>query len=250
MQLDGKTVVLTGAAGGIGSLLSSELRGEGATVIGVDRADCLQCDEAILADLSSRSALAELCETLAARRIDVLVNLAGMQYFGPFERQAPDDLWTGYVVNLIAPAALIRGVLPQMQARGDGQIVNIGSVMGLINFPHFAAYSSAKAGLRGLSEGLRRELRGTGIALTHVSPRAVNTSFNNETVGRFMAIAKMKADSPERVARIMARAIARRRPEVVIGAAERMFVHVNGLFPRIVDAGLASQTAKARTLFE
>ncbi|WP_246444036.1 SDR family NAD(P)-dependent oxidoreductase [Sphingomonas sediminicola] len=170
MRHDGKTVVLTGAAGGIGSLLCRELKREGATVVGVDRVDCPEADETIMADLATQSGLADICNLLSSRRVDLLVNLAGMQYFGLFDRQEPDQIWTGYVVNLIAPATLMRCVLPQMQARGDGQIVNIGSVLGAVNYPYFATYSSSKAGLRGLSEALRRELGKSPIAITYIAP--------------------------------------------------------------------------------
>lgn len=249
MRLDGTTVVLTGAAGGIGSLLSRQLEGEGATLIGVDRAECPACHETILADLSSRSGLSELSKMLAGRRVDMLVNLAGMQYFGPFERQDPDNIWTGYVVNLIAPATLIRGVLPQMRARGSGQIVNIGSVMGAVNYPHFASYSSSKCGLRGLSEALRRELGKSPIAITYIAPRAVRTAFNGAEVNRFLKVAGMRADDPRVVARRILEAILNRRKEVTLGIAEHIFTRLNGLCPRLIDAGLEGTTAKARALF-
>lgn len=114
MRLDGKTVVLTGAAGGIGRLLSRELTAKGATLVGVDRVECADCAETLIAELSTHDGITRLGSEIADRRVDILVNLAGMQYFGPFERQDPDSVWTGYVVNLIAPALLMRAVLPQM----------------------------------------------------------------------------------------------------------------------------------------
>ena len=144
---------------------------------------------------------------------------------------------------------LIRAVLPQMRRRRSGHIVNIGSILGAINYPHFAAYSSSKAGLRGLSEGLRRELAGLGIDVTYVAPRAVRTPLNNEAVNRFFALSGMKADEPDQVARTIAEAIARRRKEVAIGLRERLLVRVNAILPRLVDRGLSGQTAKARQLF-
>ena len=242
-------MLLTGAAGGIGTLLARELKREGAKVTGVDRVDCAECDETLRADLSNRSELTNLCEAVAARRFDILVNLAGVQYFGPFERQDPETIWTGYVVNLIAPATLIRSVLPQMNERGDGQIVNIGSVMGAVNYPHFATYSSSKCGLRGLSEALRRELGTSSIAITHIAPRAVRTGFNGADVNRFLELAKMKADDPARVVRRIAKAIIARRKEVTLGVAEHFFTRLNGLCPRLIDAGLAGTTAKARGMF-
>ncbi|MCL6684487.1 SDR family NAD(P)-dependent oxidoreductase [Sphingomonas alba] len=248
-RLKGKTVVLTGAAGGIGSLLCHELRAAGATVVGVDRVDCSEADETIVADLASQEGLKALNSRIAQRHVDILVNLAGMQHFGPFDRQGPEQIWTCYAVNLIAPATLTRCVLPQMQARGAGQIVNIGSVLGAVNYPYFAAYSSSKAGLRGLSDALRRELDKSGIAITYIAPRAVRTAFNDAEVNRFLDIAKMRPDEPAVVAHRIARAIIERRKEVTLGIAERFYTRLNGAFPRLVDAGLKGTVAKAQALF-
>lgn len=248
-RLEGKAVALTGAAGGIGSLVAARMRGEGAHVTGIDRLPCKDCDDHVVADLAEPGDLARLGERLASRRIDILVNLAGLQYFGPFEDQSADAIRTGYLVNLVAPAALIAAVLPAMRARRSGQIVNIGSVMGAVNYPFFAAYSSAKAGLRGLSEGIRREVQADGIAVTYIAPRAVRTAFNNAKVNAFMGATGMKADDPADVADRIVDAIARRRKDVSIGAPERFFTQLNALLPRLVDAGLAGQASKARALF-
>jgi short-subunit dehydrogenase len=152
-------------------------------------------------------------------------------------------------VNLIAPVALAAAVLPQMKARGSGQIVNIGSVLGSINYPYFAAYSSSKAGLEGYSEGLRRELHGLGIAVTHFCPRAVNTAFNNDAVNRFLALAGMTSDDPALVADRIVAAIVARKAFASIGVKERIFAAINALLPGVIDAGLAGQTVKARQLF-
>lgn len=249
-RLEGKQIVVTGAAGGIGSLVSMRLAALGANVIGVDRVECNKCPETILADLASEEGQTKLAETLKARQVDILVNIAGLQYFGPFEQQQIDNLWLGYAVNLIAPAALARAVLPQMLARGDGQIVNIGSMLGAVKYPFFVSYSSAKAGLQGLSEGLRREVSGQGVAVTYIAPRAARTAFNSPAVMRFMELTKMKADEPEFVADRIVEAILARKTEVFIGIQERIFMRINALLPRLVDAGISPQTAKVRHLFQ
>jgi short-subunit dehydrogenase len=248
-RLEGQRVILTGAAGGIGSLVVRQLRGEGAIVTGVDRVECAACAESIIADLSTETGLADLSAKLAARHVDMLVNIAGLQYFGPFEQQASDNIWRGYAVNLIAPATLSRAVLPQMQARRAGHIVNIGSMLGAIKYPFFATYSSGKAGLQGLSEGLRREMNGRGIAVTYIAPRAARTAFNSPAVMRFMALTKMQTDEPELVADRIVSAILERKAETFIGFQERMFMRLNALFPRLIDAGLVKQTTQARQLF-
>jgi short-subunit dehydrogenase len=249
-RLDGKRVALSGAAGGIGSLVAARMRDAGATVIGIDRVASPTCFETWIADLSTADGLADISKRLAEIHVDILINAAGLQYFGPFDEQTADAMWLGYAVNLVAPAMLARSVVPGMRARGDGQIVNLGSVMGSINYPYFASYSSAKAGLKGLSEALRRELSDAGIAVTHIAPRAVNTAFNTASVRRFLDLVKMKADPPEQVADRIVRAIAERRKIVTIGAPERFFAAINALLPGVVDAGLASQARKASGLFQ
>jgi short-subunit dehydrogenase len=247
--LERKAVVLTGAAGGIGSLVAARMQADGAHILGIDRVPCPACNEHIVADLTDPQQLAWLSEQLTVRRIDILVNVAGLQYFGAFEDQPASALRAGFLVNLVAPATLISAVLPAMRAHRSGQIVNIGSVMGSVNYPFFAAYSSAKAGLRGLSEALRREVTADGLTVTYVAPRAVRTAFNNAAVNAFMVATGMTADDPAVVADRIVKAIVERRKDVSIGTREAFFMRLNALLPRLVDAGLAGQVAKARRLF-
>lgn len=128
-----------------------------------------------------------------------------------------------------------------MLARGDGQIVNIGSTFGRLAFPGHSAYSAAKHGLRGWSEALRRELAGTGVAVTYVAPRATRTPLNDARVDALNAALKTRVDEPGAVAPRIVRAIARRRAEVQLGWPERLLVRLNALFPRLVDRGLAAR---------
>ena len=225
-SLERQRVVVTGAAGGIGSLVAAKLRLAGAIVTGVDRVACPVCHASIDADLGTQDGLGAIAATLSASECDILVNLAGVQYFGPLAEQTPAALWSGYVVNLIAPAMLVRAVLPGMLARGEGRIVNIGSVFGAIPFAHFASYSSAKAGLKGLSDALRREVAGTGVEVTHIAPRAVRTALASAKVMEFAAATGMHMDAPEAVATRIVAAISSGSPNVVIGFPERLFVHI------------------------
>ena len=249
MRLEGMQVVLTGAAGGIGSLLAGLLREQGARVTGIDLADCPACDDALQGDLSSAAGVQQLAGRLAARRVDVLVNLAGIQYFGPFVQQDAAAIQLGYALNLVAPSLLARAVLPQMRERGNGQIVNIGSVFGAIPFAHFVTYSAAKAGLKGFSEALRRELAGSGVQVTHVAPRAVRTKFNSPSVLRFAAITRMNMDPPQAVAARIAAVIGTQTANVVIGFPESLFVRINAVAPSLVDRALRGNDRKAAAIF-
>jgi short-subunit dehydrogenase len=250
MPLDGKRVVLTGGAGGIGSLVARELRLAKAELLIVDRvAPRNKTSRFLQGDLATMPGIETVARALADEGPDVLVNLAGVQHLGPLERESADHVLLSYMVNLVAPVLLTRAVLPGMKSRGAGQIVNIGSVLGSINYPYFVTYSSAKAGLRGFSEGLRRELHGTGVDVTYIAPRAVKTGLSNASVREFAELARMTLDDPEMAVRHIFRAIVRRRKNVMIGIPERLFAQVNALVPQLVDAAIAIQTARAKTLF-
>ena len=248
-RLEGKTVAITGAAGGIGGPVARLLREAGARVSGIDRLPCDACDESIVTDLSDDAALADLSARLESETPDILINIAGIMRFGLHETQPVDALALCYRVNLLVPAVLARAVAAPMRRRGSGQIVNIGSVLGSIPYPWFAAYSSSKAGLSALSQGLRRELLGTGVTVTHVNPRAARTAFNNAQVERFLEITGMKADEPDWVARKIAAAIMERRETLNIGLMERIYAALNSVSPRLIDSGLASQIRRARAEF-
>ncbi|MDD3797589.1 MAG: SDR family NAD(P)-dependent oxidoreductase [Novosphingobium sp.] len=249
LPLDGKRVAITGAAGGLGAPVARLLRQAGAHVTGIDRVTCPDCGESIVTDLSDDAALAELADTLARQTPDILVNIAGVMRFGLHESQPADALALCYRINLLVPAVLARAVAAPMRARGSGQIVNIGSVLGSIPYPWFAAYSSSKAGLAALSQGLRRELIGSGVTVTHINPRAARTAFNNGEVTRFLQITGMKADEPEWVARRIVSAILARRETLSIGVMERVYAALNAIAPKLVDNGLAPQIRRARAEF-
>lgn len=236
---------MTGAAGGIGSAVAARLRDAGAHVTGVDRGPSPGCDDWLVADLADPAELSAVAGQLKANCPDILVNVAGILRFGLHERQKADELTLCYTINLAVPAVLASAVAGPMRARGHGQIVNIGSVLGAIPYPWFAAYSSSKAGLSALSQGLRRELAGCGVAVTHVDPRAARTAFNNSEVNRFLEATGMKADDPEWVVDRITRAILKRKAHVTLGAAERVFAMLNAVLPALVDAGLNAQIKRA-----
>ncbi len=247
-RLDGARVALTGAAGGLGVLLADRLRARGAWVLGIDRAVAAACDDSMGVDLSDMAALDGVAATLAGQRIDILVNAAGLQYFGAIDEQGAGRIATGFAVNLVAPAVLSAALVPQMRQRGAGGIVNIGSMMGAVPYPFFTAYSSAKAGLKAFSQALRREVAGTGIIVTHVAPRAVNTPLNTPQIRAFMDATRMRADRPDTIADRIVAAIERGEGDVSIGGMERVFSHLNALAPRLIDHGLRGQIAAARAL--
>jgi len=239
---------MTGGSGGIGRALARELTAAGAQLAIASRGSDLPVDcELIRANLSTPRGIDEAAGEIARQVPDILINMAGIQHFGPLEDETPQHLAEGFMVNLIAPVALTRAVLPVMKRRKDGHIVNVGSIFGSIPFAHFASYSAAKAGLHGFSQALRREVSGTGIAVTHIAPRAVRAGLSTPKVLRFAQLARITLDEPEAVARRMAKAIAARRKDLYIGFPESALVRVNALLPRLVDRALAATDARARS---
>lgn len=250
MRLKGERVLITGGAGGIGSLIAASLIKAGAVVTVVDRAESLPFEARLIrGDLSTPEGLEAVATAVAAEPWDIIVNLAGIQHFGPFGSQSAPSVLATYMVNLVAPARLIQAVLPGMKERKHGRIVNVGSVFGSINFAHFVTYSSSKSGLHGLSQGLRRELAGSGVRVIYVAPRAVNTPLNSQLVRDFAEQTKMHMDEPKHVARRIVQAITRCEREVFLGFPESFFVRVNALAPSIVDGALAANDKRAAKLF-
>ncbi len=256
MNLNGKRVALTGAAGGMGRILARRLHEKGARLALVDaNADAvielageLEGAQAAPADLSGAAGCAlaaSECEKLLGG-VDVLINLAGLNSFRAFEDEDPARLDALMHVNLLAPMHLTRALLPGMIARGEGRIVNIGSIFGSIGFAWFTAYSASKFGLRGFSEALRRELADTGVGVTYLAPRAVRTPMNTDAVMRMGEATGMNMDDPEHVVGRIVEAIEKERKEAYFGFPESLFVRINAILPRLVDKALASQNRIAR----
>jgi short-subunit dehydrogenase len=250
MSLEGHKIVLTGGSGGIGSRVARELALRGGDVLVIDRVEPQDLPVRFLhGDLAHPAGIDAVARAVAVENPDMLVNLAGVQYLGPVEGQDSGHVLVNYLVNLVAPVRLTQAVLPQMRQRRSGHIVNIGSVLGSINYPYFVTYSSAKAGLRGFSEGLRREVRSDGIDVTYIAPRAVRTGLSTGLVEQFAKLTGMTLDEPEFAVTRIVQAIIRRRRNVVIGLPEQLFVKINALVPLMVDNAIGKQEVKARRFF-
>ena len=260
MNLKQTRVILTGANGGIGAATAKELARAGAALLLVGQpAEALQ---ALATELRATGAAAwalpaELTQDAERQRIadqarrllggvDVLINNAGVLDFTPFEAEDPRAIERLLQVNVVAPIALTRAVLPQLLAQGRGRIVNIGSTFGSIGFPYFAAYSASKFALRGFSEALRRELDGSGVGVTYIAPRATRTPLNTSAVNRMNEALKVAMDSAAAVGAAIVRAIADDRKDVYLGQPEGFFVRLNNLFPRLVDAALRKDNGRRR----
>lgn len=250
MPLSRRKIVLTGGSGGIGRRVGKLLIDRGASLVTVSRSgDGNAGARHFSADLSSPEGLKSAVAFARDEEPDVLINLAGVQYLGPVEQQSDADIGATYAINLVAPALLCQAVLPAMKRKRSGQIVNVGSILGSIALAYFATYSSSKAGLRSLSEALRRELADTGITVTYIAPRAVRTGLITPKLAEYADLTGMAIDEPDLIASRIVDVIERGSGEVYFGSAERLFVKVNGVMPRLIDFFLAKNDRKASALF-
>jgi 3-oxoacyl-[acyl-carrier protein] reductase len=161
--LAGKTAVVTGTAHGIGAGIAAALRADGATVHEVDKAD---------ADLSAEAEVADYFGRLDG--VDILVNSAGGvvgQVGQPLEEVTADQWHAVVNANLTTAFLCARAVVPGMKQRRWGRIINISSAAGLgVSKTGIQAYTSAKAGVIGLTRQLAHELGPYGITVNCIAP--------------------------------------------------------------------------------
>jgi len=181
-----RSILITGAASGIGAGIAHELAAAGHHVIvsdlSLDGAEAVAADirgkggsaEAVALDVTSDESVAAALAAVS-RPVDVLVNNAGLQHVSPLE-EFPIAKWDFLVqVMLTGVARLTRAVLPGMRERGFGRIVNIGSIHALVASPYKSAYVAAKHGLVGFSKVIALETGDTDITINTVCPSYVKT---------------------------------------------------------------------------
>ena len=209
--LAGKTVLITGAASGLGASLAHVLGEAGATVVGVDiQAGRLADGMAALRErgFDARGFAADLADPHEAARavdaaldgngrLDILVNNAGTDITLPLHELSDSDWLRVIGTNLNAPFVLARQAAAAMRRQGGGAIVNIASTAAKRAWPNASAYHASKWGLLGLSHALHAELRPYGIRVTAVVAGGMRTPFLLE---RFPELDAASLQDPDDVA--------------------------------------------------
>ena len=204
---DGAHVVITGTSTGIGAASALLLARKGFRVFAGIRSDT---DADALVDRASgqltpirievtegasiAAAAEAVADALDGQGLFALVNNAGIVRPGPLELQPMADFRQHLEVNLIGPVAMAQAFLPLIR-RGNGRIVNVGSIGGRVALPLHGAYSASKFGMEAVSDALRLELRQWRIPVSHIDPGATETAIFGKTLG---AIDEMEKELRER----------------------------------------------------
>jgi short-subunit dehydrogenase len=249
-----KRALVTGAASGIGRAISLELARRGvrlflldrepdalaevvsaAKILGVDAIAC-QCD------LTDPSQVSRAVRDVLARfgGLDLLINNAGIVYYGPTHEMSQAQWDAVTRVNLLAPIQLIHELLPTLREQPEAHILNVASITGLVPKRRIAAYQATKFALIGLSQSLRFEYSPYGLGVSAICPGFVETNLLKaaERTGMTTKRPKLKSwwvISPDRVAKVAVRAIENNRGLVVTPALAKLFWWMQRLAPWMLD---------------
>ncbi len=253
--------LVTGASSGIGREIARLLAREGARLVltarRVERLDALaeECRSlgapeahVVTADLADPGSVERLVAAAecALGHVDVLVNNAGFAVPGPFVRADEARTRDMLEVNVAAPTALLRRLLPGMLVRGRGGVLNVASMAGLQPAPYQAGYAGTKAYLQNLSASVYQEVRHTNVVVTALCPGVTDTEFfeaaGYSDIGAFLRF-RMSA---ERVARDGLKALSRGRMIAVPGVGNRILVFLERLFTRRFVASVSRRLMGGR----
>jgi short-subunit dehydrogenase len=218
VNVAGRTVLLTGATGGLGHALARRLRGAGAELVLTGRRT--EVLEALAAETGARSLATDLAVPGAAEQlaeecgdVDILVANAALPGSGHLLSFSVEEIDRALAVNLRAPMVLARLLGEPMAARGEGHLVFMSSLAGKAASPGGGIYSATKFGLRGFAQGVREDLRSRGVGVSTVFPGFVSNAgmFHEARVKLPLGVGVV---TPEAVADAVLRAIEGDRGEI------------------------------------
>jgi NAD(P)-dependent dehydrogenase (short-subunit alcohol dehydrogenase family) len=259
ISFEDRVIVITGGSRGLGLVLARMFADEGAKVAVLARdleelerarqdleprrgaVVTVRCDIRRRAD--ARAAIDQVVDRW--RSVDVLVNNAGVIQVGPFDHMDHEDFENAMATHFWGPLNLMLEVVPIMQHRGFGRIVNVASIGGKIAVPHLTPYSASKFALVGLSDGVRAELDRYGIRVTTVAPglmrtgSPVNATFKGRHEAEY-AWFKLSSSIPgltisaERAARKIVDAVRHGDPDLTITPQAKAAAMMNAVVPGLV----------------
>ena len=250
--LDDKVVVVTGAGSGIGRALALELsrRGSSLALSDIDEAGLAETVEQVKAsgvrevrsdrlDVSDRAAFAAYAPAVAEQfgRVNVVVNNAGVALAGDLTELTYADMDWVVGINFWGVVHGTKEFLPHLIASGDGHVVNLSSLFGLISMPGQSAYNATKYAVRGMTEALREEMliAGHPVGVTSVHPGGIKTAIarnarvaageDKDATARLFD-EKLARMSPERAAEIIVKGVLGNKARVLVGLDAHALHHL------------------------
>ncbi len=224
-DLSGKFAVVTGAGSGIGEAIARVFADAGAAVFVLDRdastakgvAEKLPNSKAIVADVSDENSINQAVGQVlehSGRRIDVLVNNAGIGHVGTVLTTTPADLDRLYRVNVQGILMMTRAVLPLMIACGAGSVINLASIGGIVGIRDRLAYCTTKFAVVGMTKCMALDHATTGVRFNAICPGRVETPFVTARIAEYADSQKARQEMAA------SQAIGRMgRPEEIAAAA-------------------------------
>jgi len=261
MQIAGRTVLITGASSGIGAATAVAVARQGGRPILLARRQ-EQLDQlvaqiggdarAYAVDCGDREAVAA-----AAAKIlgeigvpDAIVNNAGAGRFLFFDETEPEEFERMMAAPYFAAVYVTRAFLPAMIERGSGHVLMVNSPISFLAWQGASGYAAARWALRGLSDALRADLRGTGIGVSQVVPSKVSSGYFEHNPGAAEGIPGISrfvgSLTPEQVADLIVDSIERERRLVFAPGRLRLLVSLSRLFP-VLSERLVLATGRRRS---
>lgn len=188
-----RSVVVTGAAGGIGRIVTAAFRNRGDSVVGVDIAEPVD----VIADVSTVEGTQRAVAAAVAAHdsLDVLILAAGVQYLAPIAEFPLEEFERVVSVHLTGPFLMLKAAWPWLTKRPGGRIIALGSVSSLVGEPFKAAYVAAKHGLAGLIKVAAIEGADHGLTANIIAPGWVRTSMVEDQVEAHMRLRDLSRET-------------------------------------------------------
>ena len=258
MDFKNKVVLITGASSGIGKESAIEFAKLGANIILVSRsmdkleqvANELKKFNVITlicqCDVSDKNQVKEMSKIVLEKfnLVDVLVNNAGFAIYGSVSELSINEIESQMETNYFGMIYCIKNFLPSMLEKKSGHIVNVASVAASFGLPGISSYCASKFAMLGFSEGLKHELKNSGVGITVVSPIMVRTNFFEHPSFQKMPKFSPTSLSSKTVAKAILKASNSTRLEIIVPSVARIAVWMKNTFPYLINPVLGKAFKK------